>query len=143
MTEYFLDVVVSQCGNYGIFRQKFRESHGFTKQITEELIWRNIFSVRPIFSFFHTVSVEMRTKTRSRFLQKNQHFSVKSTFFIKKLLKSEFHRKFLSLMEINQTISRKNSIAIKKKWRRRMKLPKLGKIRVTISRKNCTVKNNE
>ena len=38
-----------------LFQQKFRESNGFTKQITKELIWRNIFSVRPNFSFFHTV----------------------------------------------------------------------------------------
>ena len=37
------------------FRQKFRESNGFTKEITKELIWRNIFSVRRVnFSFSHT-----------------------------------------------------------------------------------------
>ena len=39
-----------------LFQQKFRESNGYTKQITKELIWRNIFSMRPKFSFFHTVS---------------------------------------------------------------------------------------
>ena len=37
------------------FLEKFRESNGFTKQVTEELIWRNIFSVRENFSFSHTV----------------------------------------------------------------------------------------
>ena len=58
----------TQCGNYGNtllwkllrlsrthFWQKFREINGFTKEITKELIWRNIFLVRPNFSFFHIV----------------------------------------------------------------------------------------
>ena len=34
--------------------QKIREINGFTKEVTKELIWRNIFSVRENFSFFHT-----------------------------------------------------------------------------------------
>ena len=43
-----------------LFRQKFRESNGFTKQITIELIWRNIFSVRPNFSFSHSVNQQLK-----------------------------------------------------------------------------------
>ena len=37
------------------FGQKFRESNVFTKEITKELFWRNIFLVRLNSSFFHTV----------------------------------------------------------------------------------------
>ena len=37
------------------FWQKSRESNGFTKEITKELIWRNIFFMRLNFQFFHTV----------------------------------------------------------------------------------------
>ena len=53
---------MAQCGLWKLrkfilthFCQKFRESNGFTKEITKELIWRNIFLVRLNFSFFHTV----------------------------------------------------------------------------------------
>ena len=34
-----------------LFRQKFRESNGFTKQITKELIWRNFFQWERISRF--------------------------------------------------------------------------------------------
>ena len=37
------------------FWQKFRESKSVTKEVTIELISRNIFSLRVNFSFFHTV----------------------------------------------------------------------------------------
>ena len=37
------------------FWQKFREVNSFTKEVTKELISRNIFLVRENFSFFHTV----------------------------------------------------------------------------------------
>ena len=40
------------------FWQKFRQINAFTKEITKQLIWRNILSVRAVrvnFSFFHTV----------------------------------------------------------------------------------------
>ena len=56
-------VVASQCWNYGnlpshstLFWQKFRESKGFTKKATNELISRNIF-MRVIFSLFFTLCV--------------------------------------------------------------------------------------
>ena len=41
-------VSVAQCGNYwkSLSQQKFRESNVFTKEVTKELISRNIFSVR-------------------------------------------------------------------------------------------------
>ena len=38
-----------------LFWQKFRETNIFTKEVTKELISRNIFSVRENFLFFHTV----------------------------------------------------------------------------------------
>ena len=38
-----------------LFSQKFRESNGFTKEITKELNWRNFFSVRENFFFFPTM----------------------------------------------------------------------------------------
>ena len=44
------------------FWQKFREINVFTKEITKELIRRNIFLVRPNFSFFHTVVREFNLK---------------------------------------------------------------------------------
>ena len=45
------------------FWQKIREINGFTKEITKELIWRNIFLVRLNFSFFHTVLWKLRNFT--------------------------------------------------------------------------------
>ena len=39
------------------FWQKFRERNVFTKEITKELIWRNIFLARLNFSFFHTTEL--------------------------------------------------------------------------------------
>ena len=47
--------------------------------------------------------MEKYYKTRSQFLRKNQHFSVKSTFLLKKLLKSWFHEIFLSVIGIYST----------------------------------------
>ena len=41
------------------FWQKFRESNGFTKWITKELIWRNIFLVRVNFEFFYKVILQL------------------------------------------------------------------------------------
>ena len=38
-----------------LFWQKFRECNDFTKEVSKELILRNIFQVREIFPFFHTV----------------------------------------------------------------------------------------
>ena len=40
---------------FTLFWQKFRESNVFAKEITKEMIWRNIFLVRVNSSFFHTV----------------------------------------------------------------------------------------
>ena len=37
-----------------LFWRKFREINGFTKQVTKELISRNILLVRENFSFYHT-----------------------------------------------------------------------------------------
>ena len=56
----FLRQVSAQCGNYGnsllhSFWQKFRESNVFTKEVTKQLISRNIFCVRENFLPFHTV----------------------------------------------------------------------------------------
>ena len=45
---------------------------------------------------YKTHSVKKYYQTRSRVLRKNQHFSVKSTFLLKKLLKSWFHEIFLA-----------------------------------------------
>ena len=39
------------------FWQKFREINGFTKEVTKELISRNILLVRENFAFFHTVTL--------------------------------------------------------------------------------------
>ena len=57
--------VCAQCWNWNLrnfplvhFCQKFRETNSFNKEITKELIWRFIFSVRVNFSFFHTVLLE-------------------------------------------------------------------------------------
>ena len=55
---------IPQCGKswkftLPLFWQKFHESNVFTKEITKELIWRNIFSVRVNFSFFHTVHTHL------------------------------------------------------------------------------------
>ena len=41
------------------FWQKFRQINAFTKEITKQLIWRNILSVRVNFSFFSHCSLEM------------------------------------------------------------------------------------
>ena len=52
----------AQCGNYEKllthFLLKFRENNVFTEEITQELIWRNFFSIRENFSFFLTVSCQ-------------------------------------------------------------------------------------
>ena len=37
-----------------LFWLKFRESNRFTKEITKQLIWRNIFFSESNFSFYHT-----------------------------------------------------------------------------------------
>ena len=49
-----------------IFGKKYRENNSFTKEITKDMIWRNIFSVRVNFSLYHTVrliSLEFYVKT--------------------------------------------------------------------------------
>ena len=54
---------ITQCGSFKIllshfFLQKFRKNNfsvRVTKEVTEELISRNIFQMRVNFSFFHTV----------------------------------------------------------------------------------------
>ena len=69
--------------------QKIRESNGW---------FNGIFFLWDIFSFFHTLLctvwknekychcvVEMRTKSRSRFLRKNQHFIRQINVFLQKL----------------------------------------------------------
>ena len=43
--------VVEINGNYFYFRRKFREIKGFTKLLTKDWIWRNIFSWEYIFQF--------------------------------------------------------------------------------------------
>ena len=55
---------IPQCGKswkftLPLFWQKFHESNVYTKDITKELIWWNIFSVRVNFSFFHTVHTHL------------------------------------------------------------------------------------
>ena len=71
----------SQCGNYvrGFslthFWQKFRESNGFTKQITKELIWRKISLVtlvRENICNFHSVVSELRAPVS---VPKASHFT--------------------------------------------------------------------
>ena len=52
------------------FWQKIREINGFTKEITKELIWRNIFLVRLNFSFFHTVLWKLLNFTATILSQK-------------------------------------------------------------------------
>ena len=58
---WFHEIFISlaQCGNFGNFLthfwRKIRESNVFSKEITKEMIWRNIFLVRVNSSFFHTV----------------------------------------------------------------------------------------
>ena len=67
LTEKFVKstLVSHHSGNYGNslkhFQQKFRESNGYTKQVTKakELIWRYTFFVRENFSFFHTCTHTM------------------------------------------------------------------------------------
>ena len=77
------------------FWQKFRESNVLTKEITEELIWRNLFLVRRKFSFFHTVvwCGNNGNLLSSHIFGKN---FVKITFLLKKLLESWFDEFFLS-----------------------------------------------
>ena len=58
------------------FTQKFCESNNFTKEITKELFWRNIFLVRLNFSFFHNTVLMMRNFT-FRFQDCFCEFSVK------------------------------------------------------------------
>ena len=41
------------------YLSKFRENIIFIKEITEELIWQNNFSVRVNFAFFHTVKFQL------------------------------------------------------------------------------------
>jgi len=82
---------VSSCGNYRtllshFFGQKFRETNVFTKEITEELIWRNIFLVRVNVSFYHTVSWEITEIYSYAFL---------ATHLLNKLPKSWFDGIFL------------------------------------------------
>ena len=63
------------CGEFFLthFWQKFRENNGFTKEITKELIWRNIFSVRVKSSFFHIVLCKRNTENHENAV----HLSVK------------------------------------------------------------------
>ena len=49
-----------------IFEKKFRESTVFTKEVTKELISRNIFSAGENFAFFHTVTVGKKAKLSQR-----------------------------------------------------------------------------
>ena len=73
------------------FWQKFRQSNGFTKEITKELIWRNISLARENFSFFHTVK-QWKSTIKRDYIQKfpsNQLFRTnvdltgKCSFFCK------------------------------------------------------------
>ena len=53
--------LLSQCGNCKNFLsnilKKIRETNIFTKEVTKNLISRNIFPVRENFLFFHTVQL--------------------------------------------------------------------------------------
>ena len=62
-----------------LFWQKFRESNVFTKQITKKLIWRNIFSVRLNFSFFHNVNMQCNVE-KWKILPHQKKYFVKLTF---------------------------------------------------------------
>ena len=55
-----------------LFWQKFRETNVFTKEITKYLIWRNIFSVRVNFLFFHSMQcgISLKSYTANWFHQK-------------------------------------------------------------------------
>ena len=65
-----------------LFWQKFRQSNVFTKESTKKVIWRNIFSVRINFSFFHTVVCKRGLKLY--FYRKSNIFPWKSTFLLKR-----------------------------------------------------------
>ena len=75
---------VAQSGKYGnstyltLFWQKFCESNGFTKYVNKELISQKIFRWER-FSHFYTLWVEMKRKTLSQFLRRN-NFSIKSSY---------------------------------------------------------------
>ena len=102
----FCDTIVSvkfrtlHCGNYRNLLSRFfdknfvKATHLLNKILNSWFDGKN--SGESIFSFFHSVfrklhSVQKYYKTRSRFIRKNQHFSVKSTFSLMKLLKIRFH----------------------------------------------------
>ena len=61
----------SKCGNYGNWLLFWSEKNFVKATFLKDKLWRH--------------SVEKYYKTRSRILRKNQHFSVKSTFFTEKL----------------------------------------------------------
>ena len=74
-------MVNAHCGNTPIlFWQKFRENDVFIKEITKELIWRNIFSVRVNFTFFYTVKCT---------LWKCQKFTLTIAFLGKNFVKAK------------------------------------------------------
>ena len=80
------------------FWQKFRETNGFTKEITKELISRNIFSVRENFRNFHTVMghyvVKREIHCHAIFFSSNQ---LRVKFFSKKLISRNFCEKMVAV----------------------------------------------
>ena len=62
-------IVVSQCGNYGNLLSRYFDKNFVkaisTKEVTKELISRDIFSVRVNISFLHTLDFESLCKTQN------------------------------------------------------------------------------
>ena len=89
------------CGfNLSHFWQKFRESNVFTKEITKELIWRNIF-LETKFQYALCTMWKSRQKhdNRSLFLRTIPTFFPSNQLKIRssKLLKSWFHENFWAI----------------------------------------------
>ena len=94
--------------------QKFRESNVFTKEITKELIWRNIFLVRLNLSFFHTVGCdkcEFHFRLRREWIFREINFQNYSTirwklfsrnFLLKKLSLFPFQSVQINMVEITE-----------------------------------------
>ena len=77
-----------------LFWQQFRETNGFTKYVTKELISRNIFSVRENFWNFHSVVQQWRILLSHKIFRENnektQISSSKSELISRKFFKQMF-----------------------------------------------------
>ena len=122
-----------------LFWQKFRQSNVFTKESTKKVIWRNIFSVRINFSFFHTVVCKRGLKLY--FYRKSNIFPWKSTFLLKRCFHgNRFLQYFFTLycvvctyIFVKMLISRnftENMCAVNSLWQK-------GPDRMLKTRLNC------